>query len=87
MFQKRLMIKKLSECLIFDRQLILRFAFHVKKVLLVLVHDFLHTFQVSENAIIDLPTGVVAFHMDRNEPRIPGRAISHNMLHKMSFDK
>ena len=87
MFQKASYDKKAIRVLDFDRQLFLRFAYHVKKILFVVqVHYFLHTFQVSENAIIDLPTGVVAFHMDRNEPRIPGRAISHNMLHKMSFD-
>ena len=32
--------------------------------------------QVNENAIIDLPTGVVTFHMDRNEPRIPAVAVA-----------
>ncbi|XP_033127977.1 Bardet-Biedl syndrome 1 protein homolog, partial [Anneissia japonica] len=29
---------------------------------------------VNENAIIDLPTGVCAFHMDSNEPRVPAVA-------------
>lgn len=28
---------------------------------------------MSENAIIDLPTGVVTFYMDVNEPRTPGK--------------
>ncbi len=28
---------------------------------------------MTENAIIDLPTGVVAFYMDTNEPRTPGK--------------
>ena len=27
---------------------------------------------MSENTIIDLPTGVVTFYMDTNEPRTPG---------------
>ena len=27
---------------------------------------------MSENAIVDLPTGVVTFYMDLNEPRTPG---------------
>lgn len=27
---------------------------------------------LTENAIIDLPTGVVTFYMDTNEPRTPG---------------
>lgn len=27
---------------------------------------------MSENTIIDLPTGVVTFFMDTNEPRTPG---------------
>lgn len=27
---------------------------------------------ISENAIIDLPTGVCTFYMDNNEPRVPG---------------
>jgi Bardet-Biedl syndrome 1 protein len=31
---------------------------------------------MSENAIIDLPTGVVTFYMDVNEPRTPGMIIT-----------
>ena len=27
---------------------------------------------MTENTIIDLPTGVVTFYMDTNEPRTPG---------------
>lgn len=37
---------------------------------------FLIGFKVSENTIIDLPTGVVAFHMDQTEPRIPAVAVA-----------
>ena len=40
---------------------------------------------LSENTIIDLPTGVVAFHMDQNEPRIPAVAVasgSHIYIYK-----
>ena len=43
------------------------------------------TQMVSENTIIDLPTGVVAFHMDQNEPRIPAVAVasgSHIYIYK-----
>ena len=36
---------------------------------------FLH-FQISENTIIDLPTGVVTFHMDNTEPKIPAVAVA-----------
>ena len=41
--------------------------------------------QVSENTIIDLPTGVVAFHMDQTEPKIPAVAVasgSHIYIYK-----
>ena len=34
------------------------------------------TQQVTENTIIDLPTGVVTFHMDTTEPRIPAIAVA-----------
>ncbi|XP_059082200.1 Bardet-Biedl syndrome 1 protein homolog isoform X2 [Tigriopus californicus] len=40
---------------------------------------------ISENTIIDLPTGVVAFHMDQNEPKIPAVAVasgSHIYIYK-----
>ena len=42
-------------------------------------------FKVSENTIIDLPTGVVAFHMDQTEPLIPAVAVasgSHIYIYK-----
>ena len=32
--------------------------------------------QISENTIIDLPTGVVTIHMDQTEPRIPAIAVA-----------
>ena len=28
---------------------------------------------MNENTIMDLPTGIVTFYMDTNEPRMPGR--------------
>ena len=31
---------------------------------------------VSENTLLDLPTGVVAFHMDTTEPRVPAIAVA-----------
>ena len=31
---------------------------------------------VAENSILDLPTGVVAFHMDQTEPKIPAVAVA-----------
>ena len=40
---------------------------------------------LSENTIIDLPTGVVAFHMDQNQPLIPAVAVasgSHIYIYK-----
>eukprot|EP00095_Tigriopus_kingsejongensis_P005363 maker-scaffold34_size539781-snap-gene-3.18 protein:Tk05363 transcript:maker-scaffold34_size539781-snap-gene-3.18-mRNA-1 annotation:"bardet-biedl syndrome 1 isoform x1" len=40
---------------------------------------------ISENTIIDLPTGVVAFHMDQNDPKIPAIAVasgSHIYIYK-----
>ena len=43
------------------------------------------TLQISENTIIDLPTGVVAFHMDQTEPKIPAVAVasgSHIYIYK-----
>ena len=43
------------------------------------------TQQVTENTIIDLPTGVVTFHMDTTEPRIPAIAVasaSHIYIYK-----
>ncbi|XP_023347799.1 Bardet-Biedl syndrome 1 protein homolog isoform X2 [Eurytemora carolleeae] len=46
---------------------------------------FKGTQQVTENTIIDLPTGVVTFHMDTNEPRIPAIAVasgSHIYIYK-----
>ena len=33
-------------------------------------------FQISENTIIDLPTGVATFHMDNSEPKIPAVAVA-----------
>ncbi len=44
-----------------------------------------HASQISENTIIDLPTGVVAFHMDQTEPLIPAVAVasgSHIYIYK-----
>ena len=44
------------------------------------------TLQVTENTIIDLPTGVVTFHMDNNEPRVPAIAVasaSHIYIYKV----
>ena len=74
MFQKASYDKKAIRVLDFRSTIILAFCISRKFFLFIVqVHYFLHTFQVSENAIIDLPTGVVAFHMDRNEPRIPGK--------------
>ena len=32
----------------------------------------LGTSLISENTLIDLPTGVVSFYMDQNHPRTPG---------------
>ena len=32
--------------------------------------------QISENTIIDLPTGVVTFHMDQTEPKVPAVAVA-----------
>ena len=43
------------------------------------------TQMLSENTIIDLPTGVVAFHMDQNQPLIPAVAVasgSHIYIYK-----
>ena len=43
------------------------------------------TQMISENTIIDLPTGVVAFHMDQTEPLIPAVAVasgSHIYIYK-----
>ena len=31
---------------------------------------------MTENTIIDLPTGVVTFYMDTHEPRTPGKFIN-----------
>ena len=30
---------------------------------------------MNENTIMDLPTGIVTFYMDTNEPRMPGRPV------------
>ncbi len=38
--------------------------------------DSFRPLQISENTIIDLPTGVVTFHMDQNEPRVPAVAVA-----------
>ena len=34
------------------------------------------TQMISENTIIDLPTGVVTIHMDQTEPKIPAIAVA-----------
>jgi len=31
---------------------------------------------MTENTLIDLPTGVVSFYMDQNMPRTPGKGYS-----------
>jgi len=28
---------------------------------------------MSESTLMDVPTGIVTFHMDMNEPRVPGK--------------
>ena len=33
---------------------------------------------MNENTIMDLPTGIVTFYMDTNEPRMPGRLVITN---------
>ena len=30
---------------------------------------------MNENTIMDLPTGIVTFYMDTNEPRMPGMPV------------
>lgn len=43
---------------------------------------------MTENTIIDLPTGVVTFHMDTNEPRIPAIAVAsgaHIYIYKVAY--
>ena len=42
---------------------------------------------MTENTIIDLPTGVVTFHIDNNEPRIPAIAVAsgaHIYIYKVT---
>ena len=40
---------------------------------------------MTENTIIDLPTGVVTFYMDTNEPRTPGIAFVSSIHHFDTF--
>ena len=37
---------------------------------------FRGTSLMSENTLLDLPTGVVTFHMDTTEPRVPAIAVA-----------
>jgi hypothetical protein len=30
---------------------------------------------MSESTLLDVPAGVVTFHMDMNEPRVPGKLV------------
>ena len=36
---------------------------------------------MSENAIIDLPTGVCSFYMDNNEPQVPGKLVTISFVY------